>query len=1000
MKKKLVSLFLVLALCLACVPVTALANDDHHGHDGWTKLTVSTIPEDGTLPPGSYYLSEAVTYTGSNSIMITGTVTLCLNGHVLNLGDKNITIDNGGALTLCDCTSDTTQGYLDSDDGLWHAGSSTDGTRSQCNLTGGVITGGRGYATKSYTFGGGVYVKNGTFTMEGGNIAGNTSAQGDGGGVYVSTKNNFTMNGGTITGNSARDNGGGVCSYGDFIMNDGSIADNTANWGGGVSLLDEGCITMNGGSITGNHANDGGGLYIIFNASFTMNGGTITGNSAEDDGGGVYVNSYSDFIMNGGSITGNHANDGGLYVGSNCRFTISGSPVIQNNTKPDGVHCNVYLKESRHITIGGKLTNAQIGVTMERPGSFTSGWDTYMQGQNPAEYFTVDDSAYGIGLDADGEAVLGQKCTVPLDTNGGALPGGDSPFKSVVGAALPTPTKTGYTFTGWYTTSDCSSEPVNEIPTPSSGITLYAGWRANTYTVTFKANGGNGAMANQSFTYDTPQTLTANAFSCLGKTFAGWNTKADGTGTTYTDGQQISNLTADSNGVVTLYAQWTANSYQVTLNTNGGTIADGKGVTSYTYGVGATLPTEITRSNYSFQGWYEDAGFTGEPVTEITGTDTGDKTYYAKWQYDPPYIPPTKTPSQQALDKIESAKDGDTVEITLSTGNTKLDKEVFEELAGQDITLVVKLSGGVSWTVNGRDIPENVNLTDIDMGVSMNTSSIPVDLINMVTGEMGTVQMTLAHDGEFGFTMTLTAPLGVENKGLWANLYHYNTTQKQMLFETAAQVDASGNVALKLSHASEYAIVLDEKSHELPFTDTIKGAWYQGAVEYVYRNSIMTGTSATTFEPGTTLSRAMVAQILYNLEGQPDISEENLGYPYEDVDAEAWYGDAVYWARINGVATGYEDNTFRPDKAVTREELAQMLYNYAQYKEIILPALGDLSKFPDGDKVSSWAKTAMSWATGLGVINGYEDNTLRPGGNTTRAEAASMILGMATILMK
>ena len=975
MKKKLVSLFLVLALCLACVPVTALAKDDHHNHDGWTELTESTIQKDGTLSPGSYYLFENVTYAGSNSIMITGTVTLCLNGHVLDLEGKNITIEEGGALTLCDCTSDTTQGYLDSD-GLWHAGS---GTGSQCNLTGGVITGGQGYDAGTYTFGGGVYVKNGTFTMEGGNIAGNTSAKGDGGGVYVSSsvylsnKNNFTMNGGTITGNSARDDGGGVCSYSDFIMNDGSIADNTATRGGGVSLRYGGC-TMNGGSIADNTATWGGG---------------------------VYMNSHSDFIMNGGSITDNQANDGGLYVGSNCRFTISGSPVIQNNTKPGGANCNVYLLESEHITIGGALENTQkIGVTMERPGSFTSGWGTYMQGKNPADYFTVDDNTYGIDLDADGEAVLGQKCTVTLETNGGALPDGDSPFESVVGAALPTPTKTGYTFTGWYTDSNCSGEPVNEIPAPSSGITLYAGWRANTYTVTFNANGGNGTMADQSFTYGTPQTLTANAFSCLGKTFAGWNTKADGTGTTYTDGQQISNLTADSNGVVTLYAQWTANSYQVTLNTNGGTIADGKGVTSYTYGVGATLPTEITRSNYSFQGWYEDAGFTGEPVTEISGTDTGDKTYYAKWQYDPPYIPPTKTPSQQALDKIESAKDGDTVEITLSTGNTKLDKEVFEELAGQDITLVVKLSGGVSWTVNGRDIPQNANLTDIDMGVSMNTSSIPVDLINMVTGEMGTVQMTLAHDGEFGFTMTLTAPLGVENKGLWANLYHYDATSKRMLFETAAQVDASGNVALKFSHASEYAIVLDEKSHELPFTDTIKGAWYQGAVEYVYRNSIMTGTSATTFEPGTTLSRAMVAQILYNLEGQPDISEENLGYPYEDVDAEAWYGDAVYWARINGVATGYEDNTFRPDKAVTREELAQMLYNYAQYKEIILPALGDLSQFPDGDKVSPWAQTAMSWATGLQVINGYEDNTLRPGGSTTRGEAASMIMGLATTLTK
>lgn len=183
-------------------------------------------------------------------------------------------------------------------------------------------------------------------------------------------------------------------------------------------------------------------------------------------------------------------------------------------------------------------------------------------------------------------------------------------------------------------------------------------------------------------------------------------------------------------------------------------------------------------------------------------------------------------------------------------------------------------------------------------------------------------------------------------------------------------------------------------------SDVLVKAWYHDAVDYVVEHGIMTGTSATTFEPNTTLSRAMVAQILYNLEGQPDISEENLGYPYSDVDAEVWYGDAVYWARLNGVATGYEDNTFRPDKAVTREELAQMLYNYAQYKGITLPALGDLSKFLDGDKVSSWARTAMSWATGLGVINGYEDSTLEPGGDSTRAQAASILMNFDVNLVE
>ena len=354
-----------------------------------------------------------------------------------------------------------------------------------------------------------------------------------------------------------------------------------------------------------------------------------------------------------------------------------------------------------------------------------------------------------------------------------------------------------------------------------------------------------------------------------------------------------------------------------------------------------------------------------------------------------PILTPSKTLSQLAIEKIRAAEPGDTVELTPSAGQTnQLDKEVFEELMGKDITLVVNLSGSVSWTVNGQDIPENATLTDIDLSVSMNTSTIPVDLINMVTGEKGAVQMTLAHDGEFGFTMTLTAPVGAENAGLWANLYHYDATQKQMIFETASQVDASGNVALKLSHASEYAIVLDTKSHELPFDDVNVGDWFQAAVEYVYRNGIMTGTSTTTFEPGTTLSRAMVAQILYNLEGQPTVTEATT---FTDSGTH-WAAKAIAWAQETGVVSGYEDNTFRPNKAVTREELAQMLYNYAKVKDYDLTASGDLTAFPDGEEVSSWAETAMAWANGNKLINGHDNGTLEPGGDSTRAQAASILM--------
>ena len=178
----------------------------------------------------------------------------------------------------------------------------------------------------------------------------------------------------------------------------------------------------------------------------------------------------------------------------------------------------------------------------------------------------------------------------------------------------------------------------------------------------------------------------------------------------------------------------------------------------------------------------------------------------------------------------------------------------------------------------------------------------------------------------------------------------------------------------------------------LPFEDVAPGAWYESAVRYAYFHNIMEGMRETEFAPATALTRAMAVQILYNLEGQPDLSDENLGYPYEDVNAQAWYGDAVYWARITGVATGYGDGTFQPGDSITRQEFAQMLYNYAKYKGYDLSAEGDLSTFPDANSIADWAEAAMSWANGNQLINGHDDGTIDAAGIGTRAQAASILM--------
>ena len=183
----------------------------------------------------------------------------------------------------------------------------------------------------------------------------------------------------------------------------------------------------------------------------------------------------------------------------------------------------------------------------------------------------------------------------------------------------------------------------------------------------------------------------------------------------------------------------------------------------------------------------------------------------------------------------------------------------------------------------------------------------------------------------------------------------------------------------------------DDKPEEpaFPFTDVKSTAWYYNAVKYVYENNLMAGTGDTTFDPEVSLTRAMTAQILYNLEGQPKVDEEAT---FADMnEAPTWSVGAIAWAQDTGVVAGMGDNEFAPNAKVTREQFAQMLYNYAKYKGYDLTATGDLTQFPDAGSISGWAETALSWANGKGLINGHENGTIDPKGSTIRAQAASIM---------
>ena len=215
------------------------------------------------------------------------------------------------------------------------------------------------------------------------------------------------------------------------------------------------------------------------------------------------------------------------------------------------------------------------------------------------------------------------KVTLTFDSNGGSSV---EAMTGIVGENItaPTnPTKTGYTFAGW--------EP--ELPEvfPEEDTTYTAQWTANTYIVTFHANGGDGDMTPQTFTYDEKQPLSEIDFRLDEYNFAGWSTTEGISGVQYYDNQQVSNLTAEKNGNVNLYAQWIeAGAFKIIYVLNNGT-QNSANPNSYNRGNDEIPLHDPTRTGYTFDGWYTDAEFTNK-IAAISANSTGDITLYAKWK--------------------------------------------------------------------------------------------------------------------------------------------------------------------------------------------------------------------------------------------------------------------------------------------------------------------------------------------------------------------------------
>lgn len=250
----------------------------------------------------------------------------------------------------------------------------------------------------------------------------------------------------------------------------------------------------------------------------------------------------------------------------------------------------------------------------------------------------------------------------------------------------------------------------------------------------------------------------------------------------------------------------------------------------------------------------------------------------------------------------------------------------------------------------------------------------------------GTIHVSPSY-AEYGNTVTITV---TPNKGYELDkLVVYDEDGDQI----ALTNKGNGKYTFEMPKSeveieASFAAIKKETS-KADFIDVAANAWYADAVQYVYKNGMMSGTSKTTFSPNLTTTRGMIVTILYRLENEPAVTGTTA---FTDVAADQYYANAVTWAAQNGIVSGTTVTTFAPNNAITREQMAAILYRYAQFKGYDVLAKADLSTYTDAVNINAYATDAMTWANCEQLITGTSATTLTPAGNATRAQVATILM--------
>ncbi len=390
--------------------------------------------------------------------------------------------------------------------------------------------------------------------------------------------------------------------------------------------------------------------------------------------------------------------------------------------------------------------------------------------------------------------------------------------------------------------------------------------------------------------------------------------------------------------------------------------------------------------------------------TEVAETSAGSGTYTATFTNPHGFSLFTLSLTSDAKAELNGTKYTSLADALAAAGDeeivTVLESGLSAAMSGSSRTITLRnnTDSAMTVTINNEEltIEANGSIQFAYTAPESDEPSVAAYSVQIADTENGTVVSSVrsAQQGR-RVTLTVTPAEGYELSSLTV------TDRDGNEITLNEQADGTYTFFMPASDVTIAAVFIQSGQPvdpgDLPFTDVAAADWFYNAVKYAYENGLMDGVGGNLFAPGVTLNRAMLVQVMWNLEGNPAADSTTA---YTDVSPGAWYYDAIQWATEEELVAGYGSGIFGPEDPITREQAALMLYNYAQYKGYDTSAVGDLSIFSDGSEVSDWAENAVIWAAGSGLLNGKGGGILDPVGTATRAEAAQILMSFCENIME